>query len=503
MKILTSSLLVTVSIFLSMVCYGQHSEWNQFRGPNASGIAARDAKPPLEFGEDKNLLWKIDLPVGSSSPVIWENRIYLTGFIEEKGELQTICIDRNKGEIIWCDSIIPKELEKYHSISNPAPASIAADADGIYVYFASHGLRCFGHEGNLKWEYPLPVPQFNYGHPSSPVIMDEKVILSLDYGDDKTRCLLALNKNTGEIIWKSFVQENTPIDTYGGRGYCTPVRFNNQIILHRSGGVASYSLADGSPIWWIPLLTGGTSTPIVKNNIIYAGAWMQLSAEELHGNFLNYSKFDDAIKDFDKNGDSLISKNEIPEDLLFFIRPEITDIEGTQASAKYYFDSFIDRDKNGLADEFEWGETFKYFDQYVQDIGILALPADLKGELSLKDILWMQLEKTPEVPSPLASDDCIYMVKNGGWVTCMDSQTGKVHFQERLGAPGAYIASPVAANGFIYLPAHNGTINVIEAGKKPKVVFETKLKGKITATPAIAENNLYIRTSELLYAFGK
>lgn len=85
----------------------------------------------------------------------------------------------------------------------------------------------------------------------------------------------------------------------------------------------------------------------------------------------------------------------------------------------------------------------------------------------------------------------------------MDAKTGKVHFQEKLGAPGACIASPVMANGKIYLASYNGIIKVIEASKKPVVISETKLEGKILATPAIVENNLYIRTSEHLYAFGK
>ena len=83
----------------------------------------------------------------------------------------------------------------------------------------------------------------------------------------------------------------------------------------------------------------------------------------------------------------------------------------------------------------------------------------------------------------------------------MDGGTGSVHFQEKIGATGAYIASPVVADGKIYLASYNGTVKVIEAGKMPSVISETRLKGKILATPAIAGNNLYVRTSEFLYAF--
>lgn len=76
-----------------------------------------------------------------------------------------------------------------------------------------------------------------------------------------------------------------------------------------------------------------------------------------------------------------------------------------------------------------------------------------------------------------------------------------MNYQERIGAPGACIASPVAANGRIFLSAHNGTVRVIEAGKNPSVIGKTKLQGNITASPAITDNSLYYRTSEYLYTF--
>ncbi|MDF1571798.1 MAG: PQQ-binding-like beta-propeller repeat protein [Bacteroidales bacterium] len=502
MKILTSSLLVTVSIFLSMVCWGQHSEWNQFRGPNASGIAAPDAKPPVKFGEGQNLLWKIELPYGNSSPVVWEDKIFLTGFIEEKSELQTLCIDRKKGNIIWIDSIFPDKLEQYHSISSPAQATVAVDENSVYVFFGSEGLRCLDHNGTLKWNYPIPVTEFKWGHPSSPVIADEKLIITMDHGSNEQRHLLALNKTDGSVIWKSFIQESTPFSTYGYPCFGTPAIFQDQIILHRSGGVASYSLTTGAPQWWIHLRTNGAGTPIVHNNIIFVAGWGEFAEKGRRGEFYEYDTFEKAVNALDQDGDKLISRNEIPEGMMITDRPE-NDISDAVTFSLRNFYGRIDSDKNGLADENEWMSFYNLIISFTEDVGLMAFNPELKGELTLSDILWVQPEKNPEVPSPLANDDCIYMVKNGGWVTCMDSQTGKVHYQEKLGAPGAYIASPVAANGFIYLPAHNGTINVIEAGKKPKVVFETKLKGKITATPAIAENNLYIRTSELLYAFGK
>ncbi len=116
--------------------------WSQFRGPNCSGVAEHDASPPVEFGPDKHVKWKVDLPEGTSSPVIWANQLYLTGYIQDKGALLVLC---------------------------PAQSSVAADRDGIYVYSASFGVKSFNHEGDLQWEYPIPCPaRKKWGHPVSP-----------------------------------------------------------------------------------------------------------------------------------------------------------------------------------------------------------------------------------------------------------------------------------------------------------------------------------------------
>jgi outer membrane protein assembly factor BamB len=481
------------------------TSWSQFRGPNGSGIASTNDQPPIEFGEDKNLLWKINLPVGSSSPVLWKDKIYLTAFILDNKELQTLCLKRPTGKIIWSNSIFPEKFEKSHPISSPAQSTMAADENGVYVYFASYGVRCFSHKGKLKWDYPMPVYEsVDYGHASSPVIMDDKMLLSLDFGDDNVRCLMALNKITGELVWRTPVQNPS-----GYNGHSTPIRYHDEVILHRCGGVYGYSLTDGSLVWWLPLMTLGESTPVIHNDIIYVGAWTNFTEEESRGNFFNYDTFEKALSDFDKDGNKLISETEIPDDLLLFTRPELLDysdyteynIMDKRFPVRIIFSGMIDLDKNGFINNSEWTAFYNYWKNLTQDLGILALPLGLTGELPITSILWMQLKKNPEIPSPVVYNESVYMVADGGWVTCMDIKTGEVTFQDKIGASGPYIASPVAANDHIYAASHSGNVMVITAQKKPQVVFRTKLNGKILATPAIEGNNLYIRTSEHLYAF--
>ena len=86
------------------LCKAQECWWPQFRGANNSGIAADNAKPPIQF-DANNLLWKTELPMGNSSPVIWEDKIFLTAYESEKKEFQTICLNRETGKIEWLQSI--------------------------------------------------------------------------------------------------------------------------------------------------------------------------------------------------------------------------------------------------------------------------------------------------------------------------------------------------------------------------------------------------------------
>jgi outer membrane protein assembly factor BamB len=108
----------------------------------------------------------------------------------------------------------------------------------------------------------------------------------------------------------------------------------------------------------------------------------------------------------------------------------------------------------------------------------------------------------PEVASPLLYKDRLYLVKNGGIVVAREATTGKTVFQDRLGAPGGYYASPVAASGRIYAASDLGTVTVFEAGDTLRVLARNELSEPILATPAIVEGTLYVRTLSHLYAFG-
>jgi outer membrane protein assembly factor BamB len=248
--------------------------------------------------------------------------------------------------------------------------------------------------------------------------------------------------------------------------------------------------------------SAGISTPIVVDSLIYIAFWNNFSERDNLGNFFDYEDFSKVIKDFDKDADHLLSRDEIPEDLKLASRIGVAEYEGATVFVRDLF-WFIDKDKNKEIDSVEWKEYFDYTNKFVIKMGISAINAINEGETEPEEIIWMQSENIPEVPSPIFVNGFIYIVKNGWRVTCMDASSGKPYYSERLGTTGGYFSSPVSANGHIYIAGHRGIVHVIKASNKPEIVSETRLQGKIMATPAIAGNNLYIRTSDYLYAFGK
>ena len=125
-----------------------------------------------------------------------------------------------------------------------------------------------------------------------------------------------------------------------------------------------------------------------------------------------------------------------------------------------------------------------------------------KGEVNETNVAWSEHKGTPGVPSPLYSKGRLYTFLNGGIVYCREAQTGKLLYSGRLGAPGDYYSSPVAADGKVYIASAEGEVTVLDAGEELKVLARNKLDSGILATPAVADGKIYVRTESYLYAFG-
>ncbi len=188
------------------------SDWPQFRGPNCSGRAASDAPLPDKIGPSTNKLWKTALPPGHSSPIVVSDRIYLTAVREKR--LLTLALDRKDGRIRWEAEAPARTLEQVHRIGSQAQSTPAADGERVVSFFGSCGLFCYDRDGKPLWRRSMGPFKNDFGAGSSPVLAGDRVILCQDH--DQGSFLMALDKRTGDSIWKTERSEFL-------RGYCTPV----------------------------------------------------------------------------------------------------------------------------------------------------------------------------------------------------------------------------------------------------------------------------------------
>ena len=134
---------------------------------------------------------------------------------------------------------------------------------------------------------------------------------------------------------------------------------------------------------------------------------------------------------------------------------------------------------------------------------VMAVRPGSTGEVSQANIVWSERKGVPGVPSPLHYDGRLYTFQNGGIVFCRVARTGELLYTARLGVPGYYYSSPVAADQKVYIASEEGVVVVLDAGKEFNVLATNKLDGAVLATPALIDRSIYVRTEDHLYAFGK
>jgi outer membrane protein assembly factor BamB len=123
------------------------------------------------------------------------------------------------------------------------------------------------------------------------------------------------------------------------------------------------------------------------------------------------------------------------------------------------------------------------------------------GDITESHVKWNLRTGIPEISSPVFHAGRLYLVRDGGVLSCVNAASGEVIYRERLGATGQYSASPVIANDHVYLVSAKGMLTVVKCGDKFEIVHQTDLKAAVAATPAMDQNRLYVRTDEAMLAF--
>lgn len=469
-------------------------KWPQFRGVNSSGVA-ESGQPPVEFGPDKNVLWSIDLPSGHSSPCVWNEHVFLTSFEPVSRKLELWCIDRSSGATRWKKAVPAKRIEKGHPAFNPASSTPATDGTRVVAYFGSYGLICLDYEGNQLWSVPLPVAETFAGNATSPMIVGDQVLLYR--ATYKKHYLVAVTLNSGKEMWRhEFTSRFGPADSCTS----TPVIWDDMVVLHCLDGVSAHSLHDGKPVWWASATTTATSSPVFGDDHLFVATWHHLGESEL---LPEYPEFDPVREKNDRNKDGRLSPDEFPKNLTTMHRPHSGDAPYTSRPVHF---GMVDRDGSGFVERHEW----KGLQQFgrdrrakIREHGLLAIRLGGKGDVTETHVRVMETQSIPEVPSPIFYDGRVYIVKNGGILTCLDCANGKRLYRKRVGGSGTHYASPIVNRGKLYLSSGEGRITVIDVtGKTPRVLAKNDFGDRIYATPAIVEDTILVRTGSRLYAIG-
>lgn len=271
----------------------QGVNWHQWRGPNADGVANEKCQPPVRWSEENNIAWKVAIEgEGSSTPIIWENRVYLITAVETDRksdkeferhpetmtapsgnvyDFMAICLDRENGNVVWEKTLISTAPhEGRHDSTTYASASPTTDGEHLFVSFGSYGVFCMTLDGEVVWERDLGDMRTRrgWGEAVSPVIAGDKLIVMWDQEEQSK--IFALDKTDGAIAWEVEREEPTT--------WATPLVVKRdqatQIVTAGTNHVRSYDLSRGEVLWESePLTLNAIPSPVLfgDNVILMSG----------------------------------------------------------------------------------------------------------------------------------------------------------------------------------------------------------------------------------------
>src|SRR6266545_5581064 len=420
--------------------------WPQFRGPNGSGVADGQ-KPPVEFGPEKNLKWKVPVPGGLSSPIVAGDKLVITAF--DGGKLYTVAYNRADGKEAWRTEAQAKQIEAYYKPEgSPAASTPATDGQRIVSYFGSCGLICYDLSGKELWRFEMPpaVTSGDFGSGVSPIIAGDMVVLVRDERKDPK--VLALDADTGLLKWEKKRHATT--------SYCTPVVWDTpagkQVVAAGHARMIGYDLKTGAEKWSLSGMPSGCcSSPVTADGTLFFAGWSPGGADDKE---MQMPTYDSMLKDLDANKDGALSRE-----------------EGEKAFQGFFDNQ--DANKDGKVTRDEWYAILKFMAEGKNNA--FALKPGGTGDVTTSHVLWTKTKGLPYIASGIVYRGQYVMVKDGGIVTAYDAKTGAEVYQERVAAAGKYYSSPVAANGHIYFTSlGDGTVTVLKAGSIPHVSAQAR-----------------------------
>ena len=486
--------MLMLGLYLGLPGASRGEDWPQFRGVNSRGISTSDAKLPVEFSDTDNVVWNAEVGDGVGCPVVADGRVFVTGMVG-KQKIGLFALDAKTGKQLWKRVWDTGPLPEVHETNSHASTTPAADAERVYFYFSSLGMRAVDAKtGEDVWHHELPTPffVFKWGPAMSPVLYKDKVLFCQD--DDLFPAIYAFDRETGKVVWK---EERTNMAVNYSHPVVCETDSGDEIVVAGTGLLVGYDPDTGKRLWHArTLLRNIKTTPVCVDGMIYislqssgiANQWLATADRSETGNsdgklskaemqaFVGKTKIPDVFyrRTFDRgdaNGDGLLEGKELDAAFLF---------PGNFAGATY--------DSDNPADEF-----------------ILAVRGGGRGDVTDSHVAWKHETKyTDHIVSPLVVDGRMLLVKGGGITTLFETEKGTpLREARRIPNPSDYFASPIYGDGKIYIAGENGHVVVLKNSADYEFLAKNDMGESIIGTPAIADGRLFIRTRTKIICVGE
>lgn len=465
-----AALTCALAACLATAAHAQDWDWPRFRGANGAGVSESGALPDA-IGPQNNLIWRTEVPMGRSSPIVVGDRVYLSGVDGDK--LSTVAVDRMTGKTVWRRDVTRDRVSRVYTGNDTGSSTPASDGQQLYVFFPDFGLLSFDRSGTERWRLPLgPFDSF-YGVASSPIVHGSVVALVCD--QRKGSFIMAVDKDSGRIRWRVDRKAATT------EGYSTPVVYTPpggrpQLVVSGGSRLDGYDLETGENTWWIGQQgIYPVGSPALAGDVVFAVG--------TGGETPSSPRFDTMLADLDSSKDGILSRAELDK----------------SADYKDHF-GWLDTNDDDRVTRAEWDHKAH---ESIAAHGLTASRIGGSGDRTSSNQIWRFTRAYSYLTTPLVYRDVLYLVKDGGIITSLNTQTGAVlktgRSQEAI---DGYFASPVAGDGKVYLVSHEGKVTVLKAGAQWEVLSVGDLGEPTQATPAIADGRIYLRTHKALYSFG-
>ncbi len=465
---------------LFIVSSTAHADWTRFRGPNGSGISVSDA--PVEFGEEKNMKWRVQLPgKGISSPIVTGNNAFVTcysGYGADGGEIEDlkrhlVCVDVATGKIRWTKTIkakMPEDEWRPPGVTSHGYASNTPTTDGTYVYafFGKTGVFAFDMDGNEVWNQSVGAePSFKgFGSAASPIVTDKHVIVN---AADESLSIFWLDKKTGKVVHRAEAE---------GLGECwvTPVlvRQGTEIAISVIGEIWGLSNETGKLSWY----ANGVNARNAQVSLVVGEDDVTVYATGEEGFAVKAGGKGDISKTNTVWEGRVRARYATPvlvDGHLYSVSGSVVEVINAETGKRVTqkrLPGGSSNDGGGRGDRGGFGGPGG-------DRGFGGAGGGGRGGFG----------------GP--GGDRGFGGGRGG---------GRGGFGGGPGGGGGDYASPVVANGKIFITLNSGTVHVMEAKPKGKVLATNDLtfdESGFGGTPAISDGKLFLRSNTHLYCIAK